>query len=98
MAGSPTSPQRRQSFQLSLYKIYRFLDLQLTAGVNAFDVLKGLPEAIHQPLILQDFQRFSARLELTQDLDRALDELQAAFAGPDMNLLAPNCATACRPV
>jgi len=80
--------QRRQSFQLSLYKIYRFLDLQLTAGVNAFDVLKGLPEAIHQPLILQDFQRFSARLELTQDLDRALDELQAAFAGPDMNLLA----------
>lgn len=80
--------QRRQSFQLSLYKIYRFLDLQLTAGVNAFDVLKGLPEAIHQPLILQDFQRFSARLELTQDLDRALDELQVAFAGPDMNLLA----------
>ncbi len=80
--------QRQQSFQLSLYKIYRFLDLQLTSGVNAFDVLKGLPEAIAQPLIREDFLRFSARLELTQDLDRALDELQVAFAGPDMNLLA----------
>ncbi|NCA99006.1 MAG: hypothetical protein EOM08_01475 [Clostridia bacterium] len=80
--------QRRQSFQLSLYKIYRFLDLQLTAGVNAFDVLKGLPEAIAQPLIREDFLRFSARLELTQDLDLALDELQAAFTGPDMSLLA----------
>ncbi len=80
--------QRRLSFQLSLYKIYRFLDLQLTSGVNAFDVLKGLPEAIAQPLIREDFLRFSARLELTQDLDRALDELQAAFTGPDMNLLA----------
>jgi hypothetical protein len=36
--------QRQQNFQLSLYKIYRLLDLQLTSGVNAFDVLKGLPK------------------------------------------------------
>jgi len=80
--------QRRHFFQLCLYKIYRFLDLQLTAGIHAFDVLKGLPEAIQQPLIRDDFLRFAARLELTLDLDRALDELQVVFAGPDMNLLA----------
>lgn len=80
--------QRRRSFQLSLYKIYRFLDLQLTAGVKAMDVLKGLADVIDQPLIRADFQRFCAQLELTLDLDRALLELDTVFAGPDMNLLA----------
>ena len=79
---------RRRIFQQSLYKIYRFLDLQLTAGVKALDVLKGLADAIDQPLIKPDFQRFCAKLELTLDLDGSLDELETAFNGPDMNLLA----------
>jgi Flp pilus assembly protein TadB len=34
--------RRRRAFQLNLYKIYRFIDLQLTAGIHAMDVLKGL--------------------------------------------------------
>lgn len=80
--------QRRRSFQLSLYKIYRFLDLQLTSGIKAMDVLKGLADVIDQPLIRPDFQRFCAQLELTLDIDRALLELDTVFAGPDMNLLA----------
>ena len=50
--------------------------------------LKGLADAIDQPLIKPDFQRFCAQLELTLDLDRALQELESVFAGPDMNLLA----------
>jgi Flp pilus assembly protein TadB len=79
---------RRRVFQQSLYKIYRFLDLQLTAGVKALDVLKGLADAIDQPLIKPDFQRFCAKLELTLDLDGSLAELETAFNGPDMNLLA----------
>lgn len=79
---------RRRAFQLSLYKVYRFLDLQLTSGIKAMDVLKGLADVMDQPLIRPDFQRFCAQLELTLDLDRALLELEAVFAGPDMNLLA----------
>ena len=80
--------KRQQAFQVCLYKIYRFIDLQLTSGVKCFDVLKGLPEAIDQPRIVEDFLRFSACLALTLDLDRALEELQLSFAGPEMNLLA----------
>ncbi|MBP1757497.1 MAG: hypothetical protein H6Q62_353 [Firmicutes bacterium] len=78
---------RQKAFQMCLYKIYRFLDLQLSAGVKAMDVLKGLADAIDQPLIKPDFQRFCAQLELTLDLDRSLQELETVFAGPDMNLL-----------
>ncbi|MDD2534709.1 MAG: hypothetical protein PHC86_08420 [Eubacteriales bacterium] len=79
---------RHRSFQLSLYKIYRFLDLQLSSGIKAMDVLRGLADAIDQPLIQPDFQRFCAQLELTLDLDQALKELEVVFSGPDMNLLA----------
>lgn len=80
--------QRKRAFQICLYKIYRFLDLQLSAGVKALDVIKGLAAAVDQPLIKPDFIRFCAQLELTLDLDRALQELEAVFAGPDMYLLA----------
>lgn len=79
---------RRRAFLLSLYKIYRFLDLQLTSGIKAMDVLKGLADVIDHPLIHPDFLRFCAQLELTLDLDQALLELEGVFAGPDMNLLA----------
>ena len=80
--------KRKRAFQISLYKIYRFLDLQLSAGVKAIDVIKGLSSAIDQPGIKPDFIRFCAQLELTLDLDRALQELENVFAGPDMYLLA----------
>jgi hypothetical protein len=85
---SQRTRQRQKAFQMCLYKIYRFLDLQLSAGVKALDVLKGLADAVDQPLIKPDFLRFCAQLELTLDLDRSLQELEIVFAGPDMNLLA----------
>lgn len=80
--------QRRQAFQLCLYKLYRFLDLQLSAGIKATDVLKGLTDAVADPLIKPEFQRFCASYELTLDLDQALLELESAFPGPDLSLLA----------
>lgn len=80
--------QRRNAFHLCLYKIYRFLDLQLTAGIKATDVLKGLSEAVTDPAIKPDFQRFCASFELTLDLDQALQELDSAFHSSDLTLLS----------
>jgi hypothetical protein len=80
--------RRRQAFNLSLYKLYRFLDLQLSAGIKATDVLKGLADAVAESTIQPDFQRFCASFELTLDLDQALQELETSFAGADMTLLS----------
>ena len=79
---------RQQAFVKALYKIYRFLDLQLTAGVRVTDALLGLPEAVHDPVIHPVLVRFSAHFELTLDLDLAFGELRQAFGGSDCEMLA----------
>ncbi len=79
---------RQKSFSKALYKIYRFLDLQLTAGIKITDSLRGLPEAILDPVIKPVFVRFAAHFTLTMDLDQAFTEIRRAFPGSDCELLA----------
>lgn len=79
---------RRKAFTLSLYKIYRFLDLQLEAGIKATDAFRGLPEAVQDRIVQPILIRFAANFELTLDLDKALLEIRTAFPGPDSDLLA----------
>jgi hypothetical protein len=80
--------QRQRSFSRSLFKIYRFLDLQLTAGIKVTDSLRGLPESIQDPVVHPVLLRFAALFELTLDLDKSLAEIRLAFPGPDCDLLA----------
>jgi hypothetical protein len=74
---------RRRAFTRCLYKIYRFLDLQITAGIKATDAVRGLPEVIRDPLVNPCLVRFAARFELTLNLDQAMDEIRRSFPGMD---------------
>lgn len=80
--------ERKKAFTRSLYKIYRFLDLQLSAGIKMTDALSGLPGTVTDPLVHPVWLRFSALYELTLDLDAASDLVRQAFGGSDCEMLA----------
>jgi Flp pilus assembly protein TadB len=79
---------RQQIFIKNLYKIYRFLDLQISAGIKVTDAIRGLPESTRDPHVRPCLTRFSGRFELTLDLDQAMAEIRSAFPGADCELLA----------
>src|SRR5690554_5060896 len=77
----------KKAFERDLFKIYRFVDLQLSSGVRLTDTLSGLADAAPGSPIRMFLQRFSAVYQLTFDLDQASSELRRLFPGSDMNLL-----------
>lgn len=79
---------RQKAFSKALFRIYRFIDLQLTAGIKVADALRGLPEAVRELIVHPVLVRFAALYELTLDLDLAFTEIRQAFPGPDSELLA----------
>ena len=80
--------QRKKAFSRALFKIYRFLNLQLTAGIRITDSFRGLPEAVKDPFVQPILIRFTALYELTLDLDLAFGEIRLAFGSPDCEILA----------
>jgi hypothetical protein len=80
--------QRKRAFATALYKIYRFLNLQLAAGVKITDSLKGLPDAVQDSAVRPVLIRFAARYELTLDFDQAFQEIRDCFGGTDCELMA----------
>lgn len=79
---------RRKLFIGNLYKIYRFLDLQISAGIKVTDAIRGLPEATRDDQVRPCLVRLAARYELTLNLDQAMNEIREAFPGTDCELLA----------
>ncbi len=79
---------RQKAFAKALFKIYRFLDLQMTAGIKVTDSLRGLPEAVCDPLVRPALIRFAALYELTLNLDLALEEIRLPFSGTDFELFS----------
>ena len=79
---------RQRAFTIALYKIYRFLDLQLSAGLKMTDSLKGLSGAVQDKTVQPILVRFSARYELTLDFDQAFTEIRDSFGGTDCELMA----------
>jgi len=80
--------RRKRMFATALYKIYRFLNLQLAAGVKITDSLKGLSEAVEDSAVRPILIRFAARYELTLDFDQSFKEIQDNFGGSDCDLMA----------
>jgi len=76
--------RRKAALERSFYKVYRFVDSQMSAGIKATDAIKGLHESVDDPLIKPALIRFSARYALTLDLDQAMMELRAAHSGKDI--------------
>ncbi|MEA4888788.1 MAG: hypothetical protein VB070_04930 [Clostridiaceae bacterium] len=80
--------KRKTAFSKSLYKIYRFLDLQITAGIRTTDALLGLPDAVQDSVVHPVLVRFAASYKLTFNIDSALDIIRMSFSGADCELLA----------
>ncbi len=78
---------RRNVVERSFYKIYRFIDNQIAAGIKPTDVLQGLHEATDDPLVKPLLIRFVGRYSLTLDLDQAIGELRRLQAGKDVETL-----------
>lgn len=85
---SRRAADRQKAFNKALFKIYRFLDLQMTAGIKVTDTLRGLPDAVRDKTIHPVLVRFSALYELTLNLDTAFAEIRTAFRCTDSELLA----------
>lgn len=85
---SRRSADRKKAFTKALFKIYRFLDLQLTAGIKVTDTLRGLPDAVQDKTIHPVLVRFAAVYELTLNLESAFTEIRTAFPGTDSELMA----------
>lgn len=79
--------ERQNALERSFYKIYRFIDSQMTAGIKATDVIKGLHESIDDPLIKPTLIRFVARYSLTLDIDQAIAEIRQDHTGKDIETL-----------
>lgn len=82
------SDERRKSFVRSLYKIYRFLDSQITAGIAVTDALRGLTQAVRDPVIDPALVQFIAVYEVTLDSEKAFDVLRRLFKSRECDLLA----------
>lgn len=80
--------ERKKAFVRSLYKIYRFLDGQISSGVAATDALRGLSAAVRDPVVCPALVQFTAIYEVTLDSDRAFDVLRKLFRSQDCDLLS----------
>lgn len=78
---------REISFATGVYKIYRYLALQITAGLKVTDTLKHLHEASNQPFLKEAMYAYSTRYFQTMDLDRATEELTKRISGQDVQIL-----------
>lgn len=88
--------QNRKAFARSLFRIYRFLNMQISSGIPVSDALKGLHEAVGDPQVQPVFVRFSALYEMTLNFSWAYAVVDESFAGRDSSLLAAQITQALR--
>ena len=80
--------RRQQAFSTGLYRVYRFLNMQISSGIAVTDALKGLHEALHDPVIHPVLVQFTALYEMTLDFALAFSVVERHFPGKDSSLLA----------
>ncbi len=79
--------ERKSVFTKNTYKIYSFLHTQISAGIKPTDAIKGMCEIVGHKLIKETFISFTARFELTLDIDESLQILRRSFRGYDGEML-----------
>ncbi|MBP8990262.1 MAG: hypothetical protein KBG64_08590 [Clostridia bacterium] len=80
--------KRQKAFDKSLYKIYRFLDEQISSGVSVTDALRGLYETVRDPIVHPVLVKFTALYEMTLDFDLAFSVIEQNFGKRESDLLA----------
>ncbi len=78
---------RRKAFVKNSYKIYSFLHTQISAGIKPTDAIKGIYEIADHPLIQSTFVKFTAKYELTIDIETALKTISDSYRGHDGEML-----------
>lgn len=87
---SAQAKKRSQYFGSLLYKIYRFINMELDSGLLLGDILVSLPESANDQELRLALEKMSAAWQLTGDLDLALRELELKFGKHETALLANN--------
>jgi hypothetical protein len=82
--------RRRQLFDGTLYVIYRFINMQLEAGLILGDIIASLPEAVQNKQVKEVLGRTAAAWKLTGDLDIAIGEMENSFGQGEIQILANN--------
>ncbi len=82
--------KRRQLFDGTLYVIYRFINMQLEAGLILGDIISCLPEAVQNKQVKEVLGRTAAAWKLTGDLDIAIGEMENSFGQGEIQILGNN--------
>lgn len=82
--------RRSQYFGSILYKVYRFINMELESGLILGDILVSLPESTDDKELRAVLARMSNAWRLTGDLDLAVGELEQIFGSHETALLANN--------
>lgn len=79
--------ERQVEFATGVYKIYRFLALQLTAGMKTTETIRYLHEAVEEPFLKEAMYGFSSAYFRTMDIDLATEELTKRIEGQEVHVL-----------
>jgi hypothetical protein len=79
---------RQAEFATGVYKIYRYMALQLTAGMSATETVKHLHEAVTQPSLKDAMYSFSSCYFRTMNVALATEELTKRISGDEIQVLA----------
>ncbi len=79
--------ERNRAFTANLYKIYAFLNNQISSGIKATDAVREIHDLVDDPKVREGFVNFTAAYELTLDIDRSLESLHASFGGFECEML-----------
>lgn len=79
--------QRQNTFVTGVYKIYRYMALQLTAGLSCVEVIKYLHESVEEPFLKEAMFGFSSCYFKTMEIDLAVEELINRIEGDEIQVL-----------
>lgn len=77
-----------KQLEQSVYRIYKYLHNQVSAGVKVTDAIKSVYEAVDDKELKDILIRFAARYELTMDIDESLKDFCSYFDTLESETLA----------
>ena len=78
--------KRKKLFDATLYKIYRFINMQLDTGLIPSDIIAYLPAAVNDATVKPELEKMSAVYKLTGDIDKAIIEISLSFESRETEL------------
>ncbi len=77
-----------KQLEQSVYRIYKYLHNQVSAGVKVTDAIRSVYEVVDNKELKEILIRFTARYELTLDIDESLEDFCSYFNTLESETLA----------